>query len=368
MQSAANPILDRKPLDVPGAGPRLRQTPVVVGRLLLGLGGLFLCLSPWLLDANSLQISTQFLCLVTVALMWNVLAGYADIMTLGQHMFVGLGAYAFFGMVSLGGMHPYLAIFTAGAVALVFAIPVMFVVFRLRAAYLAVGTWVVAEVFLLIAGRIPQFGLGTGISLPLSVARPFGSDASTRAVTVYVFALVIAMTAYLATWFLLRSRLGIGLTAIRDNEEAASALGVDLVKARILAFLWTAPFLGMIGAIVALQKMRISPQASFSFLDWTVFVIFIVVIGGIGSLEGPIIGAVIYLVLREYLGDLGTWYLIALGSISIIVMLIEPKGVWALLRRYIGQDIIPVSHRSDSAFGDTKRYPRPDESVICKSR
>jgi len=154
--------------------------------------------------------------------MWNVMAGYADIMTLGQHMFVGLGAYAFFGMVSLVGIDPYLAIFAAGAVALVFAIPVMFVVFRLRAAYLAVGTWVVAEVFLLIAGRIPRFGLGTGISLPLSVARAFGSDASTRAVTVYVFALAIAMPAYLATWLLLRSRLGIGLTAI---QEAASALG-----------------------------------------------------------------------------------------------------------------------------------------------
>jgi len=105
----------------------------------------------------------------------------------------------------------------------------------------------------------------------------------------------------------------------------------------------------MVGAVVALQKMRISPQASFSFLDWTVFVIFIVVIGGIGSLEGPIIGAIIYFVLREYLGDLGTWYLIALGSISIIVMLIEPKGVWALLRRHVGQDVIPVSHRSNAA-------------------
>jgi branched-chain amino acid transport system permease protein len=349
MQSAANPILDRKSLEVPGASLRVSQTPVVVGRLLLGIGCLFLCLSPWILDANALQIATQFLCLVTVALMWNVLAGYTDIMTLGQHMFVGVGAYAFFGMVSLLGIDPYLAIFAAGAVALVFAIPVMFVVFRLRAAYLAVGTWVVAEVFLLIAGRIPRFGLGTGISLPLSVARAFGSDASTRTVAVYLLALVIAMTAYLATWLLLRSRLGIGLTAIRDNEEAASALGVDLVKARIFAFLWTAPFLGMVGAVVALQKMRISPQASFSFLDWTVFVIFIVVIGGIGSLEGPIIGAVIYFALREYLGDLGTWYLIVLGSISIIVMLIEPRGVWALLRRHVGQDIIPVSHRSGAA-------------------
>ncbi len=323
------------------------DTGVVVGRALLAAGCIFLVMSPFVLDTSSLQISTQFLCLATIALMWNVLAGYTDIMTLGQHMFVGVGAYAFFGLTSLAGVQPYAAIALAGGVSLLFAVPVMFVVFRLRAAYLAVGTWVVAEVFLLIAGRLPGFGLGTGTSLPLNVAKAFGSNPGSRSIAIYLAALVVAAAAYSSTWLLLRSRLGIGLTAIRDNEEAASSLGVDLVKSRIFVFLWTTPFLGMVGAIAALQKMRISPQASFSFLDWTVFVIFIVVIGGIGSLEGPIIGSLIYFALRGYLGDLGTWYLIALGTISILVMLVEPRGIWAVVRRYIGQDIIPVSQRAD---------------------
>jgi branched-chain amino acid transport system permease protein len=323
---------------------RLRR--VDAARAILALGCLFLLVSPWLLGANAIQVLTQFLCLLTLALMWSLLAGYADITTLGQHMFVGVGAYAFFGLVAKAGVDPFLAVVVAGGIALLFAIPVMFVVFRLRAAYLAVGTWVVAEILLLIAGRIPGFGLGTGISLPLTVAKAVGGTPSQRIVTIYVIAIIIAALAYVATWLLLRSRFGIGLTAIRDNEEAASSVGVDLVKTRILAFLWTAPFLGMIGAITALQKMRISPQASFSFLDWTVFVIFIVVIGGIGSLEGPIIGAVLYFVLQQYLGDFGTWYLIALGAISIAVMLVEPRGVWAILRRYVGQDIIPVSHHA----------------------
>lgn len=330
-----------------GKRGRRGETGVIAGRALLAAGGLFLLMSPFALDASSLQVSTQFLCLATVALMWNVLAGYTDIMTLGQHMFVGIGGYAFFGLTSLAGIQPYAAIALAGGVALLFAVPVMFVVFRLRAAYLAVGTWVVAEVFLLLAGRLPGFGLGTGTSLPLNVAKTFGADPASRSVAIYLAALAVAATAYLSTWLLLRSKLGIGLTAIRDNEEAASSLGVDLVKSRIFAFLWTAPFLGMVGAIAALQKMRISPQASFSFLDWTVFVIFIVVIGGIGSLEGPLIGSLIYFALRGYLGDLGTWYLIALGTISIVVMLVEPRGIWAIVRRYIGQDIIPVSQRAD---------------------
>jgi branched-chain amino acid transport system permease protein len=319
---------------------------VLILRFILVLGCAFLVVSPWLVGANTLVVLTQFLCLVTLALMWNLLAGYTGIMSLGQHLFVGVGAYSFFGLVKIGAVDPYLAIGIAGGVAVAFALPVMFVIFRLRAAYLAVGTWVVAEVFMLIAGRLPGFGLGTGISIPLGVAREFGANTANRTVTIYMLALAIAILAYVSTWLLLRSRLGTGLMAIRDNEEAASSVGVDLIKTRFIAFLWTAPFLGMVGAITALQKMRISPSASFSFLDWTVFVIFVVVIGGIGSLEGPVIGAVIYFVLRQYLGDFGTWYLIVLGAISIAVMLIEPRGVWALLRRYVGQDIISVSRRS----------------------
>jgi branched-chain amino acid transport system permease protein len=335
-------------------------TPVWTARLVVFAGMAFLLVAPLLTPLNGLEVLSQFLCLLTLALMWNLLAGYTDIMSLGQHLFVGTGAYAFFGLVSLAKINPYFAIPLTGLIAVGFALPVMLVVFRSRAAYLAVGTWVVAEVFLLVAGRLPGFGLGTGISVPLSVARFFGGGASTRVTTIYVIALAVAVAAYLLTWLLLRSRVGIGLTAIRDNEEAASALGVDLIKARMLAFLWTAPFTGMIGAITALQKMRISPQASFGFLDWTVFVIFIVVVGGIGSLEGPILGTIIYIALREYLGDFGTWYLIALGAISIVVMMVEPRGLWAVCRRFLGEDVIPVSHRPD----ETDRESRPREGDL----
>lgn len=319
---------------------------VRVARAILAAAVGLAVLAPAFSDANALQIGTQFLCLLTVALMWNLLAGYADILSLGQHMFVGIGAYAFYGLTKSGTIPPQLAIPLAGLVALVAALPVIVVVFRLRAAYLAVGTWVVAEVFMLIAGRIPGFGLGTGTSLPLSVAKSLGAAAADRATMIYLLALAVSLAAWVGTWVLLRSRHGIALMAVRDNEEAASSLGVNLIRTRIGVFLWTAPFLGMIGAIAALQKMRISPAASFGFLDWTVFVIFVVVIGGIGSLEGPIIGTIIYFLLREVLGDYGTWYLIVLGASSVAVMLIEPRGLWAWLRRRLGEDIIPVSHRA----------------------
>lgn len=142
----------------------------------------------------------------------------------------------------------------------------------------------------------------------------------------------------------MRSRIGVGLTAMRDSEEGAGAIGVNLRRAPILCFLWTAPFLGIAGAIITMQKLRVAPAASFSILDWTVYVIFIVVIGGIGSFEGPIIGTIVFFLLRESLSGLGVWHHIILGAILIAVVLVEPKGIWGLVRRFVPGDLVPVSH------------------------
>jgi branched-chain amino acid transport system permease protein len=173
----------------------------------------------------------------------------------------------------------------------------------------------------------------------------FGRARGDRLTAIYWLAFGLAAAAMLVTYVLLRSRIGVGLTAMRDNEEGAAAVGVNITFARILCFLGTAPFLGMAGAIITLQKLRIAPSASFSIIDWTVFVIFIVVIGGIGSFEGPIIGTIIYFLLRQYLANLGAWNLILLGSISIVVILIEKRGLWGLFRRALGDNLIPIAHK-----------------------
>jgi branched-chain amino acid transport system permease protein len=280
-----------------------------------------------------------------LAVMWNLLAGYADIVTVGQHAFVGVGAYAFFGFAALAGLDPYSSIPLAGIVSLVIAVPAMILVFRLRTAYLAIGTWVVAEVLMLVAGKLDAWGGGSGISLPISIVLSLGHARADRLAAIYWLAFTLAAVALIVTYILLRSRIGIGLTAMRDNEEGAAAIGVNITRARILCFLGTAPFLGMAGAIIAMQKLRVSPSASFSITDWTVFIIFNVVIGGIGSFEGPIIGTIVYFVLREYLSELGTWNLILLGTFSIIVILIERRGLWGLFRRVLADDIVPVAHK-----------------------
>jgi branched-chain amino acid transport system permease protein len=304
-----------------------------------------LAAAPFLFNATTVVLLTEFLSMLVLAVMWNLLAGYADIVTVGQHAFVGVGAYAFFGFAALLNLDPYLSIPLSGAVALLIAVPTMMLVFRLRTAYLAIGTWVVAEVLMLAAGKLDTFGGGSGTSLPIAIVLSFGHSRTDRLAAIYWLALALAALALAVTYFLLRSRIGIGLTAMRDNEEGAAAIGVNITGVRILCFLGGAPFLGMAGAIITLQKLRIAPPASFSITDWTVFVIFNVVIGGIGSFEGPVIGTIVYFVLRQYLGELGTWNLILLGTFSIAIILVEKRGLWGLCRRFLPDDLVPTAHK-----------------------
>jgi branched-chain amino acid transport system permease protein len=328
-----------------------RRSVLFVIRVGFACGVLLLAAGPWLFGTSELKLLTEFFCLLVLALMWNLLAGYADIVTVGQHAFVGVGAYAFYGFAALAGVDPYASILLAGLVALLFAVPAMAVVFRLRAAYLAVGTWVVAEVLMLIAGKLTAFGGGSGLSLPVAVVRAFGAKADTRYAAIYWMALALAVIAFASIYLLLRSRIGLGLTAMRDNEEGAGSVGVNLVRTRILCFLGAAPFLGLAGALITLQKLRVAPPASFSITDWTVFIIFIVVIGGIGSLEGPIIGTVLFFALREYLADFGSWHLIVLGILSIAVILVEKRGLWGLIRRVWPDELFPTAHKAPSRPG-----------------
>ena len=144
---------------------------------------------------------------------------------------------------------------------------------------------------------------------------------------------------------LLRSRYGLALTAIRDNELAALSNGVDVGRVKLVVYVFAASGTAMVGALVFLQKLRISPEAAFSVNDWTAFVIFITVIGGIGRIEGPIIGTLVFFALRQTLADLGSLYLMMLGAVAIVVMLKAPKGIWGLVVEKLDWQIFPLQRR-----------------------
>ena len=135
------------------------------------------------------------------------------------------------------------------------------------------------------------------------------------------------------------------MTAIRDSEPASESLGVETYRTKFIVYVIAAAMTGLIGALIFLQKLRISPVAAFSVQDWTALVIFIVVIGGIGTIEGPILGTIIFFILREFAADWGTWYLIVLGGIAVSVMLFAPKGLWGLITARYDIHLFPVGRR-----------------------
>jgi branched-chain amino acid transport system permease protein len=293
---------------------------------------------------QDLRLLAEIYAYVALASLWNLLAGYAGLVSVGQQAYVGLGAYVLFGLTIVAGVHPLLAIPIAGLLGAVVAIPVAALMFRLRGHYFAIGTWVVAEVFRLLASQISALGGGSGISLPIGIVTSIGSRQE-REFIIYWLALAILVAVLVAIFVLLRSRYGLALTAIRDNELAARSNGVDVTRVKLVVYVLTALGTALVGALIFLQKLRISPDTAFSVNDWTAFVIFITVIGGIGRVEGPIIGTIVFFILRQTLADLGSLYLLMLGVVAIAIMLKAPKGIWGLVADRFGWQLLPLERR-----------------------
>ena len=304
-----------------------------------------LALAPLWADRQTLRLLAEIFTFVALASLWNLLAGYAGLVSVGQQAFVGLGGYLLFALIMLAGVHPIVAIFIAGPIGALVAVPVAALIFRLRGAYFAIGTWVVAEVFRLLASQISVLGGGSGISLPASIVIAMAPSRQLREFEIYWLALALTAAVLGAIVALLRSRHGLALTAIRDNELAAQSNGIDVTRIKFIVYVLTGFGTAMIGALIFLMKLRISPDTAFSVNDWTAFVIFITVIGGIGRIEGPIIGTVIFFIMRQTLADLGSLYLLMMGAVAIGVMLWAPKGLWGLIVDRYGWQALPLQRR-----------------------
>ncbi|MEO8242668.1 MAG: branched-chain amino acid ABC transporter permease [bacterium] len=300
--------------------------------------------APWWASSSFLHLAGEFAVYLALATLWNLLAGYTGLVSVGQQAYVGLGGYIAFSLALFLGVNPLLAVPLAGLAAAVIAIPVASLVFRLQGAYFAIGSWVIAEVFRLVAAQATSLGGGSGISLPVTVTKSLGGK-WVREASIFWLALALGAGSLAFVYLLLRSRIGLALTAIRDSEVASSSLGIRINRVKHVLYILVAGLTAMIGGLISLQKLRVSPDASFSVNDWTAFVIFIVVIGGIGTIEGPIVGTVIYFLLREFLADYGTIYLLLLGTLAIVVMLVAPKGLWGYVQGRFGWSLFPVGYR-----------------------
>jgi branched-chain amino acid transport system permease protein len=316
-----------------------------IGSAVVAVAVVTLAAAPWWADRADLRLLSEIFAYVALASLWNVLAGYAGLVSVGQQAYVGLGAYVLFALAMLVGVHPLVAIPIAGLAAAAVSVPVAALMFRLRGHYFAIGTWVVAEVFRLAASQVSALGGGSGTSLPAAMVLSIAPSRQLREFIIYWIALALVVAIVGGIVLLLRSRYGLALTAIRDSEIGARSNGVDVARIKYVVYVAVAFGTAMVGALIFVQKIRISPDTAFSVNDWTAFVIFITVIGGIGRIEGPIVGTVVFFVLRQTLADLGAIYLLILGVVAILVMLKAPKGLWGLIADRFGWQVFPLERR-----------------------
>lgn len=307
---------------------------------------LALVLAPLWADRQTLRLLTEIYSYAALASLWNLLAGYAGLVSVGQQAFVGLGAYVLFAAGIWLGLNPLWGVPAAAVIGGVIAIPIALLLFRLRGAYFAIGSWVIAEVFLQVAQLAPSlWRVDTNISLPAGLVKAMAATRDGREFLIYwlFLALIVAVVGLIV--LLLRTRYGLALTAIRDNEIAAKSNGIDVNRTRLVVFVVASSATAVTGAMIFLQKLSITPIAAFNIGSWTANVIFMTVIGGIGRVEGPLLGALIFFALRQLLADEGSIYLIILGVVAIAIMLKAPKGLWGFVADRYGWQLFPLARR-----------------------
>ena len=311
-----------------------------------------LALFPYIVYSGTTSVLVQAFIVLTLASMWNLLAGYAGLVSVGQQAFVGLGAY-FVLILAINGASPFTALPVATIGCGVAAVPLWWLVSRLRSGYFAIATWVMAATVMLIIERFSSIGGGTGMPLPgLSGFNPVLLTAYT-----YWAGLAVTVAALVASYLLLRGRLGLVLTAVRDDEVAARSSGARVGLARMLVFVVAGAGCGAAGALLAISQLQVQPAAVFN-VQWTAEMAFATIIGGLGTIEGPIVGTAVYMVLQQTLASYNAWYLIILGLVAITIAIWARRGLWGLVVDRTNIRLFPVGYYLWPAGEGRRRWPR----------
>ncbi len=269
-----------------------------------------------------------FFIYLAMANMWNLLAGYSGLMCLCPAAFIGLGGYTI-AIFTWLGLPYYLGIIGGAIVAAAFALLISVPVFRLRGIYFAIGTLVVPEalriVFFLwkpVGGEMQGGGAGY-------MVKGIGGVSMAE---VYWLALAIGIISIFLMRIILRSRLGLGLAAIRDNDRTAASSGVDVFKLKLYSFIIAAFVIGMAGAIFYIYQGYIEPASAFN-VRWLMTIMLAAVIGGMSTEEGPIVGTIIVVFLHFLLSRYAGISLLIQGVILVGIMLLAPQGIMGFLRK-----------------------------------
>ena len=329
-----------KPIKVLDGVPMLIICAVVVVALyVLGITGIF--------SNNLMRYLLKIFLYITLGEMWNLLSGFTGMTSLGQQAFIGMAGYSVAVMTTSYKMSFWMGILVGAVIAIIMSLILSFILFRMRGMYFAIATWVIAEALCVWFKSWGYVGSGSGMSVS---AKPYPKTPD-----IYLMALTLCVIAMIVVYVLLRTKTGLGLTAMRDDADAASAVGVNIFKSKLLVYVIAALFTALAGAVFFINKGTIYPDSGFD-INWTVSMVFIVIFGGIGTVSGPIIGAVAYVLLDEFLAKVPGWSNIILGAIAILVILFLPDGIMGTLQKKLHFEIF-----SQKRFSQAKKQKKAQQ-------
>lgn len=299
---------------------------IILALILIGL-----IIMPFTASTYVISVATLILVYMAMGQMWNLLGGYAGLLSLGMQAFIGIGGYSLAVFSVTYGINIYLAILMGALASVIFGIVVSPALFKMSGVYFAIGSWVIAEALIIAFSNwsFVKNAQGIGISTVYRVSNT----------QIYFTALILGIAAVLVVYTIMRSKTGLALMAMRDNIGAAETMGVEIFKTKLICYVIACFMTGLAGGVMYMVQGYIVPDAGFS-ISWTVAMTFMVIIGGIGTMEGPIIGAIIYVILTQFLFKFPGMSMIILGVIAIVVILIAPKGVMGTIYEKTGFEIL----------------------------
>lgn len=297
-------------------------------------------------------INTALLILLYMSLghLWNLLGGYSGLVSLGQQAFIGLGGYSLAIISQVLSLPLYLGFIVAGVSSVLFALVISMPIFKMKGVYFTIGTWIVAECLKVFFStwKFANYSMGFSITATYKLSPTI----------IYYVALAVGVCTTVLVWLLLRTKFGLGLMAMRDNEAAAEVRGVRIYWMKLQCFLIAAFMTGITGAALYLNIAYVKPDAAFG-IDWTIAMAFVVIIGGIGTIEGPIIGSIIYVMLTQILHSFPGFGNLILGAICIILIIAAPKGIMGYLGERHGLEVFSVRRMKYSERRERKVLSLP---------
>ncbi len=302
--------------------PVLKRSGRWIKWVLLALLLLLALLGPTYLSVFDLTLAFTLFNYMTLAQSWNLLGGYGGQFSLGHSLFVGVGSYTLAVLLLHTAIPLYLTFLLSGCLAACIATGAALVLMRLREVYFTIGSLGLAMAGLTWMINWSYTGATSGLNLPPTASLDYS--------TLYYLSLILLILTMVCIVLLVRSPFGLRLMAIRDDQEAAAELGVYSFPVKLITFAVSAFFVGVAGALIALNTSSIEPNSAFS-LNWVITMIIITIIGGISTSIGPLIGAIVFFTLQQALQGYQNWSTLIIGVVLILIIRLAPGGIWNTL-------------------------------------